>query len=48
MVFVEQIDDNVICTERPTDAKMWWHDAASFNVFTCTPCLECKAVGQQF
>jgi hypothetical protein len=48
MIFVGQIDDNVICTERPTDAKMWWHDVASFYVFTCPQCLECKAVGQQF
>jgi hypothetical protein len=48
MVFVGQIDDNVICTERPTDAKMWWHDAASFYVFTCPLCLESAAVGQQF
>ncbi len=48
MHFVGQIDDNRICTERPSDAKMWWHDAASFYVFTCSQCLECKAVGQQF
>ena len=48
MVFVGQIDDNEICTERPDEAKLWWHDAASFYVFTCPQCLECKAVGQQF
>jgi hypothetical protein len=48
MRFVGQIDDNQICMERPPDAKMWWHDAASFYVFTCDQCLECKAVGQQF
>jgi hypothetical protein len=48
MVFVGQIDDNEICTERPEDAKLWWHDAASFYVFTCPQCLECKALGQQF
>jgi hypothetical protein len=48
MVFVGQIDDNVISTERPKDADRWWHDAASFYVFTCSRCLECKAVGQQF
>ena len=48
MHFVGQIDDNRICTERPKDAKMWWHDFASFYVFTCSECLECKAVGQQF
>lgn len=48
MRFVGQIDDNRICSEPPADAKMWWHDAASFYVFTCSQCLECKAVGQQF
>jgi hypothetical protein len=48
MFFVGQIDDNNICTERPRDAKMWWHDGASFYVFTCQHCLEVKAVGQQF
>jgi hypothetical protein len=48
MVFVGQIDDNTICTERPPDAKLWWHDAASFYVFTCPQCLESAAIGQQF
>jgi hypothetical protein len=48
MFFVGQIDDNVICTERPPDARVWWHDAASFYVFTCSQCLGSKAVGQQF
>ena len=48
MHFVGQIDDDRICTERPPDAKLWWHDLASFYVFTCSQCLECKAVGQQF
>jgi hypothetical protein len=48
MFFVGQIDDNVICTEPPSGAKFWWHDGASFYVFTCSQCLECKAVGQQF
>lgn len=48
MFFVGQIDDNAICTERPPDAKYWWHDAASFYVFTCSQCLGVKAVGQQF
>lgn len=48
MQFVGQIDDDRICTERPDGAKLWWHDAASFYVFTCAICLECKAVGQQF
>jgi hypothetical protein len=48
MHFVGQIDDDHICTERPDGAKLWWHDVASFYVFTCSQCLECKAVGQQF
>ena len=48
MQFVGQIDDDRICTERPPGAKMRWHDIASFYVFTCSQCLECKAVGQQF
>ena len=48
MFFIGQIDDNVICTEAPVDAKLWWHDAASFYVFTCPFCLGVKAVGQQF
>jgi hypothetical protein len=48
MQFVGQIDDDAICAERPGDAKLWWHDAASFYVFTCSQCLVCKAVGQQF
>ena len=47
MEFVGQIDDDVICTERPADAKMWWRHRASFYVFTCSQCLQCKAVGQQ-
>src|ERR1017187_2613347 len=33
MVFVGQLDDDAICTEPPSDAKLWWHDAASFYVF---------------
>ena len=48
MMFVGQLDDNTLCTERPTDAKLWWHDAASFYVFTCSQCLSVQAVGQQF
>ena len=47
MFFVGQIDDDTICMERPPDAKMWWHDKASFYVFTCSQCLESKTVGQQ-
>ena len=48
MHFVGQLDDDRICTERPPDAKYWWHDTASFYVFTCERCLGVKAVGQQF
>ena len=48
MHFVGQIDDDQICTEPPDGAKLWWHDAASFYVFTCSQCLECTAIGQQF
>lgn len=48
MCFVGQIDDDRLCTEAPDGAKMWWHDVASFYVFTCSQCLGCKAVGQQF
>lgn len=48
MLFVGQIDDNRISSERPDDAKVWWHDAASFYVFTCPVCLECASIGQQF
>jgi hypothetical protein len=47
MFFVGQLDDNDICTEAPENAEMWWHDAASFYVFTCPKCLNVKAVGQQ-
>jgi hypothetical protein len=48
MSFVGQIDDDTICSEPPADAKLWWHDGASFYVFTCPMCLGVKAVGQQF
>lgn len=48
MIFVGQLDDDTLCTERPADAKMWWHDRASFYVFSCSQCLGVKAVGQQF
>ncbi len=48
MFFVGQLDDNTICGERPDGVRYWWHDTASFYVFTCGECLECKAVGQQF
>jgi hypothetical protein len=47
MFFVGQIDDDRICMEAPADAKRWWHDKASFYVFTCSQCLECKVIGQQ-
>ena len=48
MFFVGQIDDDSICTERPPGARLWWHDAASFYVFTCSQCLRVTALGQQF
>ena len=48
MRFVGQLNDDKLCSERPEGAKLWWHDAASFYVFTCSQCLECKAVGQQY
>jgi hypothetical protein len=48
MHFVGQIDDDRLCGERPDGARYWWHDAASFYVFTCSQCLGCKAVGQQY
>jgi len=48
MVFVGQIDDGKLCHEVPAGAKMWWHDAASFYVFTCPKCLAVAAVGQQY
>ena len=48
MVFIGQIDDDTICTEPPVGAKLWWHDKASFYVFTCPKCLSVSAVGQQF
>jgi len=47
MFFVDQIDDEMICTEPPPGAKLWWHDVAVFYVFTCPMCLRVKAVGQQ-
>lgn len=48
MIFVGQIDDDTICMEPPAGAKLWWHDRASFYVFTCPKCLSVTAVGQQF
>ncbi len=48
MLFVGQIDDEQLCSERPQDAQIWWHDIASFYVFTCPFCLGVKAVGQQY
>jgi hypothetical protein len=48
MHFVGQLDDNSLCAEPPIGAESWWHDAASFYVFTCSRCLSVKAVGQQF
>lgn len=48
MQFVGQIDDETICMQAPPNAQLWWHDIASFYVYTCSICLECKAIGQQF
>jgi hypothetical protein len=48
MMFVGQLDDNLLCNQWPPDARLWWHDANSFYVFTCPQCLGVKAVGQQF
>jgi uncharacterized protein (DUF433 family) len=48
MEFVGQLDDSHLCVEAPPGAKFWWHDAASFYVFTCSQCLEVQAVGQQY
>ena len=47
MFFVGQLDDDAICMERPAGARLWWHDKASFYVFTCSECLGVKALGQQ-
>ncbi len=47
MFFVGQIDDDKISDEAPADAKYWWHDFASFYVFTCSKCLGVKVIGQQ-
>ncbi len=48
MFFVGQIDDSDLCMEAPPDAELWWHDVASFYVFTCPYCCDVKAVGQQY
>lgn len=48
MQFVGQLDENSIAAERPPGAKLWWHDAGSFYIFTCAVCLECKSFGLQY
>lgn len=48
MFFIGQLDDDRLCSEAPEDAELWWHDQASFYVFTCSQCLSVKAIGQQF
>ena len=48
MSFIGQLNDNTVCMEPPPGAKYWWHDAASFYVFTCPQCLSVQAVGQQY
>lgn len=47
MFFIGHLDDDKLWQESPSDARMWWHDAARFFVFTCPNCLAVKAVGQQ-
>jgi len=48
MFFIGQLNDDTVCMERPLGSRLWWHDAASFYVFTCSRCLSVKAVGQQY
>ncbi|MBN1964421.1 MAG: hypothetical protein JW910_07230 [Anaerolineae bacterium] len=48
MFFVGQIDDDHLYAEAPPDARRWWHDRASFYVFTCPVCLAVRVIGQQF
>jgi hypothetical protein len=47
MFFVGQFDDNSLASDEPPDAEVWWHDWASFYIFTCPYCLKVKAIGQQ-
>jgi hypothetical protein len=47
MFFIGQFDDYTLAKEWPPDAEVWWHDYASFYVFTCSRCLNVKAIGQQ-
>jgi hypothetical protein len=48
MFFVGQFDDEELVSDEPKDAEVWWHDYASFYIFTCPHCLKVKAVGQQY
>jgi len=48
MFFVGQLWDGDLWKEAPPDARLWWHDLATFLVFTCSQCCEVKAVGQQY
>lgn len=48
MFYVGRLDDNRLCAEPPPEYELWWHDIASFYVYTCSICMECKVVGQQF
>lgn len=48
MFFVGQLDDYTLAKEEPPNAEIWWHDYASFYVFTCSRCLNVKAIGQQY
>ena len=40
-MFVAQLDDDLIHKEVSPDAKVWWHDAASFYV-VCRRCLNIR------
>lgn len=47
MSFVGCLNDDRLWQEPPPGARIWWHDAARFYVFTCAKCLAVAAVGQQ-
>jgi hypothetical protein len=47
MFFIGQFDDYTLAKEGSPDAEVWWHDYASFYIFTCSRCLNVKAIGQQ-
>lgn len=47
MSYVGHLEDDRLWQEPPAYARIWWHDAARFYVFTCPKCLAVAAVGQQ-